>query len=194
MPYALVTPPAVEPISTADAKAHLRVVDSDDDTYIDSLIVAARQYAENFTRRKLITQTWDVVWDAFPEFNCAPIVPPFPRLQSVTSITYKNESGATVTWDSSLYRVDTFSEPARITPVFDGSYPSTQAVINAVTARIVVGYGDAATDVPQEIIQAMLMHIGHLYEHRESHTQGSPVTTVPMATDSLLYPYRDFRF
>ena len=194
MSNALVTAPAAEPISVTDAKSHLRVVGSDDDSYITALIVAARQYAENFTRRTLITQTWDIKLNHFPCDARQLIELPFSPLQSVTSISYVDAQGVTQTWDSSLYMVDSDAVPAQIVPVYGEVYPSTRDQINAVTIRMVTGYGDAGSDVPQEIIQAMLMHIGHLYEHRESYTQAGVVTAVPMATDTLLYPYRDFRF
>ena len=42
----LVTPPAVEPVSLAEMKEHLRVDAVDQDLTIKSLISAARQYAE----------------------------------------------------------------------------------------------------------------------------------------------------
>lgn len=40
-----------EPITLAEAKNHLRVMCDDEDTYIETLITAARQYAENYQNR-----------------------------------------------------------------------------------------------------------------------------------------------
>lgn len=66
MPLQLVTPPAGEPVSLAEAKQHLRVDGDDDDLLIGSLIAAARQAAETQTGRQLITARWKLVLDAFP--------------------------------------------------------------------------------------------------------------------------------
>ncbi len=49
--------PAVEPLTVAEAKAHLRVDHTSDDSYIESLIKAARVTCENFQNRAYITQT-----------------------------------------------------------------------------------------------------------------------------------------
>ena len=40
-----------DPITLAEAKNHLRVMHDDEDAYIETLITAARQYAENYQNR-----------------------------------------------------------------------------------------------------------------------------------------------
>jgi uncharacterized phiE125 gp8 family phage protein len=57
MAIEVTTQPAVEPLTTAEAKAHLRVDLTHEDNLIDAAVIAARTYVENFTRLKLITQT-----------------------------------------------------------------------------------------------------------------------------------------
>ena len=65
----LATEPTAEPVTLAEAKTHCRVDTSDDDTYITTLIKAARLYTEEATNRALITQTWDWYFDSFPYYS-----------------------------------------------------------------------------------------------------------------------------
>src|SRR5690242_14642320 len=67
MPSILLTPPAVEPLSLAEAKAFLRVEHDDDDDIIAALIAGARIHVEAQTRRALITQSWRLVRDCWPQ-------------------------------------------------------------------------------------------------------------------------------
>ena len=59
----LLTAPALEPVTLAEAKRHANVVASDDDTLITALIVAARELVEQDTSRALINQTWELELD-----------------------------------------------------------------------------------------------------------------------------------
>lgn len=65
MPAQLITPPAAEPVTLAEARAHLRLEVADDDAYLLSLITMARQYVEEVCWRGLVKQTWELVLDSF---------------------------------------------------------------------------------------------------------------------------------
>ena len=190
MPRSLITGPSAEPLTTAAAKSHLRVDVTDDDTLIDSLVVAARQYCENHLRRALITQTWDVYFDTFP----ARIKVPLPRLQSVTSIKYTDTEGVTTTLAASKYKVDVISEPGRIDPAYGEVWPSTRAEMNAVVVQFKAGYGDASTDIPDTVLEAHKLLIGHWYEHREAVLVGVGAVRVPLAVEALLSGERVLEF
>src|ERR1700740_221680 len=57
--------PAVEPVDLATAKLHcIALVTAD--ALIERAIAAARQFAENKTRRAFITQSWTLYLDEFP--------------------------------------------------------------------------------------------------------------------------------
>lgn len=182
----LITAPSVEPISTAEAKAHLRIEHTDDDSYIDALITAARQAAENYTGRRLITQTWDAT---FAEFQDEMLLPGTP-LQSISSVTYLDSDGDSQTLGTGIYEADTTTEPGALRRTYLQVFPVTRPVWNAVVVRYVAGYGDAGSDVPAAIRQALLIHIAHMYEFREEAVTGTTVAVVPMAYRALLHPYR----
>lgn len=61
----LITPPAQEPVTLSEAKAHLRLETALDDDYITALIQSARQYTEQICWRGLVTQTWELVLESF---------------------------------------------------------------------------------------------------------------------------------
>lgn len=189
MALKLVTGPAAEPVSVSEAKSHLRVDLADDDTLIGNYITAARQWCEAFTRRALVTQTWDLTFDYWPTYE---IRLPLPPLQSVTSISYTDQDGSTSTFSSSNYFVDTTGEPGRIVLKSFATWPSVVLREAAgVTVRFVAGYGNAAT-VPQAIKSAMLLVVGTLYENREDVVAGQGVTLgrLPFGVDALLWPWR----
>lgn len=70
--------PVTEPVSLDEAKLHLRVDLTDEDTLIDTLIAAAREDCEKFQNRAYISQTWELWLDAFPSRNYIELpLPPF---------------------------------------------------------------------------------------------------------------------
>jgi len=71
------------PVTTAEAKAHMRVDTSADDTYIAALIAAATGMAELYTRRRLVRSTWCLYLDKFPVLPKNTIELPYPPLASV---------------------------------------------------------------------------------------------------------------
>jgi len=155
--------PVVEPLTLAEARAACRIEDvvHDADDMLLGLIYAATRAAEGYTRRALITQTWDLTLDFFPEWV---IYIPKPTLQSITSITYVDENGVTQTLATDQYMIDVNSEPARITPAWGTVWPSTRWQMNAVTIRFVAGYGLAAA-VPEGIKSWMKIRIKHLFDN-----------------------------
>lgn len=184
MALKLITPPASEPVSLVEAKAHLRVVGADDDALITSLISAARQSAESMTGRALMPQTWELALDEFGD----EIRLPMPPLVSVTSVQYTDADGATQTLAISGYHVDDYSAPARLLPAYGTSWPATRAQANAIRIQYQAGYANSAA-VPHEVKQWMLLRIGMLYENREETNVGNIVTEFKHV-DRLLDPYR----
>lgn len=192
--FKLQTAPAAEPISIAEAKAHLKIRGSDttQDGYIENtLIPTARKVAEDFQHRAYITQTWDLYLDAFPA--CGVIELPRPPLQSVTSIIYTLEDGSTATFSSSSYVVDAVSEPGRILLKEGEAWPSDVLQVGpSIKVRFVAGYGSAGSSVPAEILRGIYLLIGHYMENREIMLTGTIGMPIPMAVETLLMSDRFF--
>lgn len=190
MTLRLITAPAAEPITLAQAKAHLRVDHADDDAMIEAIIQAARQRAEHETGRTLTTQTWERVLDAFPAAEIELGVPP---VRSVVSVTYADPSGATQVMDSDLYVLDAIREPGWLLPV--SAWPSTAQTVNAVRIRFIAGFGDGG-DVPAAIRQWMLLHIGGMYDNRSSTVVAPGVVAAELPNqflNGLLDPFRVYQ-
>lgn len=154
-----ITPPSVEPITLALAKQHLRVDYTDDDALIPLYISAARDYAENYTGRAFLPQTWQLSLNVFP-FNMQQSWPPASRMQqrsflnsqmeillpfaplsAVNSITYQNPPGTVVTMDPSQYTVNTGQEPGSVTPANGVYWPFPMPYVpDTVQINYLAGY------------------------------------------------------
>ena len=183
----LVTPPQEEPLSLGEAKDHLRVTSTGEDSLIGRLIVTARQSVERRLGRALPTQTYDYFLDAFPRGDAIEV--PRPPLQSVTSVKYTPDGGVETTFASADYLVDTTGHPGRIVLGVSEAWPSDQLqAINGLVVRFVAGYGNTPTDIPEPIRQAVLIYLATLFEHREAVVAGTTVSPLP-TVDRLLDPY-----
>jgi uncharacterized phiE125 gp8 family phage protein len=162
MTLTLVTAPSVEPVSLETAKLYLRVDGTADDAEITRLIKSARETCEEISRRAFITQTWEMILDAWPcDLRLKFYRPP---LQSVTSVKYLDQNNVEHTWID--YIVDARSDPGVI--VFNTLPSDTLRKSGAIAIRFVAGYGAAATNVPQRVIDAILGLIAYRYENREA--------------------------
>ena len=162
----LKTAPSVEPVTLAQVRAQLRLEDdeTDMDTSITLGIQSAREAIEKYLSRALITQTWEVTFTDFRDVMELPWGSP----QSVTSIKYYDSDNVQQTLATSVYQVDTYSTIGNVTlkygQVWPEVYPDTK---NCVIIEYVAGYGDAATNVPATIRQAIISYCVDYYEHPE---------------------------
>lgn len=160
MAYKLIIGPSVEPITLAEAKTQCRVDTSDDDMIITSFITAAREFAEHFTGRAFINQTWELALDGFPENE---IELQHVPLVSITSIKYQDVNNAQQTVTSTDYTIDNYGISHFVLLAYGKSWPSTLGTANNVLIRYVAGYGAAANNVPEAIRAWMLLAVQHLY-------------------------------
>jgi uncharacterized phiE125 gp8 family phage protein len=180
-------------LTTAEAKAHLNVDFSDDDTLIDAYVQAATDMVDaqwGELGRALITQRWQLTLSAFPVSGV--IILPVPPVQQVTGITYYDADNAQQTLAADTYRLTVNDEFARLDKLDGASWPATYNRADAVAVQYDAGYGDAASDVPEGIRLAVRLMVGHWYENRAAATEES-ISELPMAVRSLLMKYRVVR-
>jgi uncharacterized phiE125 gp8 family phage protein len=185
MSLTLITPPAAEPVTLAEAKAHLKVDSTADDTLITSLIIAARARAEWHTGRAFVSQSWTLWLDAWPKSGLVEI--PLPPLQSVTQLKVYAQDDTPSVLDPSAYQLDAASAPARLAWRSNFAPPANLRAVNAVEIAFTAGYG-GANAVPGPVKQAVLQIVADLYSHR-----GDEADIVSSAAQALLAPYRVFK-
>jgi uncharacterized phiE125 gp8 family phage protein len=187
MPAILLTPPALEPVSLADAKYFLRVAHDDDDDVIAALIAAARVHVEAQTPRALIAQTWRLVRDVWPASGRLPVLP--VPLQQVTAIRVFDGDGAMHALDVDDFSIDTVSAPAVL--AFARGAPRVPGQLAAgIEIDVTVGYGAEPDGVPAPLHQAIRMLVAHWYENRGIIAASGEVASMPASVSSLIAPFR----
>jgi uncharacterized phiE125 gp8 family phage protein len=184
--HAIGTAPGSEPVSTADIKTQLRIDHTNEDTYLDSLVTAARGNIENIVKRKLIQQTVTLTCDDFPAGHWEL---PFPPIAAVTQVAYRDSAGDSQTLTVPTLRNADNPNMAAILEEPSGGWPGVDGEPGAVTLTITAGYGTTATHVPGELRLAIKMLAAHWYNYREAATEDAPAT-IPMHVDSLLTQHR----
>ena len=179
MTMTLTVAPVEEPVTLTELKDRLRIDTADDDAALAASIVAARERVEVFTRRVLVTATYELRLDAFPAWT---LVVPRPPLQSVTKIEYIDTGGTLVTLAASGYTVDAKSAPGRIVPAYGTTWPATRDQVNAVIVTLKAGYG-LREAVPRPLTDALVLLVRALYDKGRA-------TEDTAAAEALMWPYR----
>lgn len=163
--WSLTTPAILEPFTVAEAKAHIRSVQNQEDGLVTAYIKAARSAAENHLARGLLTQSWTLSLSAFADFIPLPMAAP---LQSITSVKYYDVNGVQQTLASTFYTVDTRSRPGQIAIAAGQVWPTLQSLrrVNLVDIEYVVGWTSRDL-IDDSIRQGMRMFIGALDADRD---------------------------
>jgi Phage gp6-like head-tail connector protein len=215
MATVITSAPAVEPVSLAEVKTHLRIDTADEDGLLQALILTSRLHVEVALGLALITQTWSCFFDHWPQGligRGVPLSPPgaafasldphtalasganalaFPLgpVKSVDAIRVYADDGTFVSVPVAGFAIDLISRPARIARRSGTSLPAAGRALNGIEFAITAGFGAAAADVPAPIRQALLLLVAHWYEHRDPGEIGSNATHVPAAVSALLAPW-----
>lgn len=181
------TPPAVEPVTLAEAKAHCRIDTTTDDAYVSALITAARQWVEAYMDEALIHQQLVIKLDGFPPEIELP-KPPMATAgtHTATAITFtQNENGTTATLSTAQYRVDRDARPGVIRHLYGGAWPAYLEDYNAVAVTWWAGRGASGSDVPQGVRNAILWLVGLWYERRMA-ADAANLSEIPFGVKALL--------
>ena len=180
------TQPAVEPVTLAEAKQHLRVDTTTDDAYIHSLVHSAREWCEAYCDETFIHTQYRMTLDSFPVEIELPR-PPMATAGTTTAVvvTYTLENQSTAVLATNQYRVDRDAVPGAIRTLYNGSWPSHLLDYNAVTVTWWAGHAATATGVPQRFRSAVLWLVGYWYERRMA-AEAVNLSEIPFGVKSLL--------
>ena len=179
--------PVSEPVSLAEAKAHLRVTASDENDLISALIVAARQYCENLSGRTLAPRNFLQTMDRFPDGGGDITLRRSPVTAVATVYYYSLETTNTLMAPNTDYRLDLQQIPARIrlplgTTLWKNAYTTDDAVRITYTA--------GAVSAPTAAKQTILLLVGHWFENRESVVIGGGGREIDCTVSSLMDSFR----
>jgi uncharacterized phiE125 gp8 family phage protein len=198
--------PAAEPVSLEDMKTHLKVVgegnspDSHpDDDLIELQIKAARSWCINYLGYAIVEQQFRLYLDEFPQQTEDTIELPLSKLLSIDLVTYIDEDGVQQTWASSNYSADTASAQGRLLRGYDIAWPDNRMQRQAVQITYTAGFPptddspqDYRVNIDADIIAAIKLIVGDLYEIRQDTITGTIVNKLKMY-ESLLHPHRRMR-
>ena|SRR5215211_1482386 len=155
----LITPPVAEPMTLAEIKEDLRIDHTDDDAKLTRMMKEARDWLEITLNQKLMTQTWDLILDAFPTDE---IFIPFGPIQSVTQVAYDDAvTFLEVIMDPAGYFLDNTSPAPWLFPA--DSWPMAMDAVNSVRVRLLAGY-ETDDDIPASIRAAYRLKVREFYD------------------------------
>lgn len=188
MSLVMTSGPALEPVSLAEAKAHLRVDGTAEDALIQSLIITSRLHIEAALGLALITQSWSYFLDRWPKAGRLNL--PLRPVAAIAQVRIWDVEGAAETLSPSAFLLDGHGMPPRLVPLDDTLLRAPGRGVNGIEIAFTAGFGPAPGDVPATIRHALLLLIAHWYENREPVEIGVGINAVPAMVSELLQPYR----
>lgn len=155
-PATITVAPGTEPVTVAQARQQCVGADTSSGTTdtLNRLIASERGFVEKYCGIKIVTQTLTLKCDSFSNFERVPAAP----VQSVTSINYTDVDGASQLLATSVYEVRSGGLDVSIVLQFGQAWPNIQR-----GSRIIVVVVAGFTEVPDDLVSAMLLRIGNGY-------------------------------
>lgn len=187
----IIEPPAVEPVSLAEVKEHLRVDGPDEEPLIVALITTARLTIEHLAGLALVTQRWAVLRDSWPEAQAIEL--PVAQVASLDALRVYDEAGSASLIAGDQYIADLASRPARLVRRDAYPWPAPGRIANGIEIELTAGFGAMPIDVPETLRWAVLMLVGHWFENRAAVGADAQLRHMPLAVHAVLAPYRRVR-
>ena len=178
-----------ELITVAEAAEFMRAeFSASEEDLVESLIIAARQWCEEYLGRAIGVQTIELRMAGFPD-DAEPIVLRSPIIE-VNSVKYLDTNGDEQTMDEDDYLVSD-ADPAEIVPV--SAWPVAFGSSDSVRVEYDAGYSAFVSpmtyqELPRTIRTAILMMVADMYTNREAHVE-KPLSANP-TVERLLSQYR----
>lgn len=150
-----VTPPYADAIDILAARTQCNLTSADNDADLYGKIPVAIGEVERLSGHQLVTATYELSLDQFPDDDLASITLPYAPLIELTSCRYKDVDGNWQTLDPDTLIINTKSMPGNIQNAFDNYWPDTWEEANVVVIKYVCGHAlPFTTDATSNILTA----------------------------------------
>ncbi len=184
----LITPPAAAAISLATVKRRLHIDHNADDDELTGIIAACVAFLDGshgLLGRCLINQTWE---ERFERWPCGPLELALSPVGPVTSVQYIDPAGVEQTIPLPDLDIASNGDTTIIAPLT--AWPAVdQRRAFPIRVRYVAGYGAAEAAIPATIREAIMLHVGSLYERRDALSVAA-VSITPLGYDDLISGHR----
>lgn len=149
------------PITIDEVRSHLKIdiYEDDQEDYLNLLIAAVVEKAEQFTNRSFINQDWITYRDSLLEFYVLEKANP----QSVAYVKYLNKDNE---WVTLINDVDyCFIKKLPYGEILISSFFDINCKPQSIEIKFTAGYG-TASNVPASLKLTMLQHLAFVYENK----------------------------
>jgi uncharacterized phiE125 gp8 family phage protein len=178
------TPPAVEPLTLVEIRAHLRLDTEDEDALLSALATVAREHLERETGVVLAERNFRLCIDDWPADGIVTI--PRGPVRAITSVIVYDGDGEPQAVDLEGHLLDGQARPARL---WLRDVPQPGRPLNGIEVEFSAGFGESGADVPETLKRAMLFHVAAMFACRGVFAVDAQPAVVPPAYDRLIAPF-----
>lgn len=177
-------PPAVEPLTLVEIRAHLRLDTEEEDALLLALAIVAREHLEREAGLVLAVRDFRLCRDDWPEDGIVTI--PRGPVRAISSVTVYDGDGEPQVVDLDGHLLDGQARPARL---WLRDVPEPGRAMNGIEVEFSAGFGESGADVPETLKRAMLLHVAAMYAARGVVAPDAQPALVPPGYDRLIAPF-----